>query len=91
MLVNEDTLNRANTAPRIGQARFHSLCEAIGGTAIGFAISLVLQSAVIVPLFHLRTNKGEDFLIVLIFTVVSILRSYGVRRFFNWLHLTQHQ
>lgn len=68
------------------QSKKHSALEAIIGTAVGFAISWALLTFVISPLFHLKTNYSEDFLITCIFTVASVLRSYGVRRFFNWLH-----
>lgn len=79
-------LDRANAAP-LGQRRFHSFLEATAGTAVGFAISWALLSFIISPLFHLRTNGGEDFIITCIFTIASILRSYFVRRVFNHLHL----
>lgn len=71
------------------QSKTHSALEAIIGTAIGFAISWALLTFLIVPVFHLRTNVQEDFLITCIFTVASVLRSYGVRRFFNWWHYRQ--
>lgn len=80
-----DDFQRSLSAPPIGQKALHSMIEAVTGTAVGFAISWALLSFLISPLFHLRTSGGEDFLITCIFTVASVLRSYGVRRFFNWL------
>lgn len=77
------------SAPPIGQKQLHSIIEAVTGTAVGFIISWALLSFLISPLFHLKTNYGEDFLITCIFTVASVLRSYGVRRFFNWWHLRE--
>lgn len=71
----------------IGQSALHSFVEAITSTVIGFIISWLTLSLIISPLFHLRTSADEDFLITCIFTVVSILRGYGIRRLFNWLHL----
>lgn len=80
-------LEQANKAPMaLTQRKLHSFYEACIGTAIGFVVSYLLQHLLIVPVFHLRTNAGEDFLIVSIFTVASVIRSYGVRRLFNWLH-----
>lgn len=78
-------LEAANHAP-LDQRRLHSFYEAVAGTAIGFAISWALLAWLISPLFHLRTNHAEDFAITCIFTVASVIRSYGVRRLFNWLH-----
>lgn len=86
MMINEHDLRRANAAPPLGQARLHSWLEAITGTVIGLVVSLLVQQFIITPLFHLRTNPGENFLIVLIFTIISVLRSFYVRRLFNWWH-----
>lgn len=86
----KDDLPAANAAPRIGQARAHSLMEAVTGTLFALFISIVLQQFIIAPLFHLRTSVGENIGIVLIFTVVSMVRSYYWRRLFNWLHCRQH-
>lgn len=80
-------LAAANAAPpAFDQRRLHSFYEACASTAIGFLISWALLSFLISPLFHLRTDRSEDFAITCIFTVASVLRSYGVRRLFNWLH-----
>lgn len=81
----KDDFERSLSAPKMGQKQLHSIIEAVSGTAVGFIISWALLSFLISPLFHLKTNYGEDFLITCIFTVASVLRSYGVRRFFNWL------
>ena len=78
------------SAPPVGQKALHSAAEAIIGTAVGFVISWALLAWLISPLFHLRTNHAEDFAITCIFTVASVLRSYGVRRFFNWLHIREN-
>lgn len=64
------------------QARKHSLIEAIAGTAIGFAVSVIL-TALIFP----GMGIIENVRITLIFTAASIVRSYYVRRFFNWLNM----
>jgi len=67
-----------------GQTRLGSLVEAIINVSIGFVVALITQWLVF-PLFGLQVSLGENLLIGSIFTAVSVVRSYAVRRFFNWL------
>lgn len=46
----------------------------------------MLTQILIFPLFGLKVSLGEDFQIALIFTVVSLIRGYFVRRLFNNFH-----
>ena len=68
------------------QTRLSSLAEACISTAIGFVISY-LTLLVLSDLWNLNTTPADDLAITLIFTVISILRQYFVRRLFNWLGL----
>lgn len=68
------------------QSRKHSFLEACLGTLIGYIIALLGQ-ALIFPLFGIYTSVQEDMLIAGLFTGISLLRSYFVRRFFNFLHV----
>lgn len=65
-----------------GQTRTGSLVESLMNTAIGYGVALVSQIAIF-PLFGihvpLRTNLG----IGAWFTLISVVRSYIVRRWFN--------
>lgn len=61
-----------------------SLAEAVIGTLFGFAMSLAVQVFVF-PLYGIRVTLLENVQIVLIFTLVSIARSYLFRRLFNWI------
>lgn len=65
------------------QKRRHSLLEACLNTATGFCISYLLGLFVF-PLFGFKVTLSQNFWIVLIYTVVSIVRSYIWRRTFNW-------
>lgn len=67
-----------------GQPRRASLLEAFASTATGFIISYSATFA-IMPLFGLHTNASQNFWIVMIYTVISIVRQYIWRRIFNWL------
>lgn len=59
------------------QTRKQSLIESITNVAIGFIISLL--SVIII----LDKPLAENVLITLYFTVISIIRSYVIRRYFN--------
>lgn len=65
------------------QTRTHSLIEQLFNTASGFLISVLVWQFVVGPIWHLHTNFAENLEITLLFTVVSIVRSYAWRRLFN--------
>ena len=68
-----------------GQSRFGSAVEVALGTAIGYLVALASQLAIF-PWFNLHPSLGENLLIGGFFTVISLIRGYLVRRFFNYLH-----
>lgn len=65
-----------------GQSRLHSFIESLCNVAIGYGVALVTQ-IVVFPWFGLTVSLGDNVAIGLIFTVVSIVRSYVLRRVFN--------
>jgi len=69
------------------QPRLYSLAESIANVAIGFGVALVTQIAVF-PLFGIHAQISAQLGIAAIFTVVSIARSYVVRRAFNGIRHT---
>ena len=66
------------------QTRTMSLIEAVANTAIGYGVAVLTQMAVF-PLFGIHVSGRDQLGIGLIFTVVSLVRSYCLRRFFNSL------
>lgn len=66
----------------MGQSKFSSLIEACINTAIGFLTTLVL-APIVYPIFGHAFTLAQNLGITAIFTVVSILRGYAVRRWFN--------
>ena len=64
------------------QTKLGSLIEAIVNVIIGFGINFVANITVL-PLFGFAVSAGQAFGIGLIFTVISIARSYFIRRYFN--------
>lgn len=71
----------------MSQTRRQSLIETVVGTATGFVFSILL-SIVVYPMFGHSFTLAQNAGITVIFTIASIARGYGVRRFFNWLWRT---
>ena len=69
------------------QRRYISLIEITISTAIGFGLSY-LCAAIVFPLFGFPVTSRQNLSITGIFTLLSLVRGYGVRRLFNWLHVT---
>lgn len=64
------------------QTRLGSLVEVSVNIAIGFAINW-LANILVLPLFGFHVTGAQAFSIGLIFTVISVARSYVVRRWFE--------
>lgn len=60
-----------------------SAVEASFNVLIGYLVS-VLANILILPLFGYDVTVGDSFAIGLAFTAVSLVRSYALRRIFNW-------
>ncbi|WP_164503155.1 hypothetical protein [Nitrosomonas sp. JL21] len=67
------------------QTRLQSLLEAWINVIIGYVVALATQ-IVVFPWYDIEVSISQNLQIGLIFTAVSIARSYLVRRFFNRLH-----
>ncbi len=70
------------------QSRLMSLVESLVNVLVGYGVAVATQIAVF-PLFGLAVTVTENLLIGLIFTVVSIVRSYALRRGFEALRVRQ--
>lgn len=68
-----------------GQSRRMSFIESVVNVLIGYAIAVASQYAIF-PLFGVHIPLKEHLLMGGLFTVVSVIRSYYVRRLFNWFH-----
>lgn len=64
------------------QSRAMSLVESLANVFVGYGVA-VLTQLLVFPLFGLRTTLAENLTIGAIFTVVSIARSYVLRRLFE--------
>ena len=64
------------------QSKKQSLVETITSVFVGWAIGVILNMLVL-PLFDYNVSLTDGVLISIIFTAVSVIRSYLIRRFFN--------
>ena len=66
------------------QSRWMSLVESVTNIVIGYCLA-VLTQVIVFPLFGLSVSLGENLGIGAVFTVVSLVRSFALRRTFNAL------
>ena len=64
------------------QTKKQSFIETLTSTTIGIIIGIVLNLTIL-PIFGYSVSLSDGVLISIIFTAVSIARSYTVRRIFN--------
>ena len=72
------------------QTHFESLVEQFFNIGSGFFLAMVVQMFVITPVFHLPVTHTQNISITLIFTVVSVARSFLWRRVFNHLSVKKN-
>lgn len=70
----------------MSQTRFGSVVEAFANIAVGFSINFC-ANLLILPIFYgpIASSASKAFSIGVIFTVISLVRSYVLRRWFNGL------
>lgn len=64
------------------QTRISSAVETCASTAIGYAVAVCTQ-LIVLPWFGFTPTFNENLTMAAIFTVVSLVRGYWVRRLFN--------
>ena len=69
----------------MNQPRWQSAVESVANVLIGFGVAVAAQVAVF-PLFGFNPPLADNLLISAIFTVVSLARSFLLRRAFNRWH-----
>jgi len=69
----------------VSQSKRMSAVEAVTNTVVGLGVAIGTQIAVF-PIFGIEVSHAEHWLIAIPFVATSILRSYIMRRFFNYLH-----
>lgn len=67
------------------QTRLGSWLEAWANIAVGFGVNW-LANMIVLPAFGFRITGGQAFHLGLIYTAISLVRSYLLRRVFNRIH-----
>lgn len=68
------------------QSRAMSLVEAVVNVGVGYAVAVITQ-ILIFPVFGLHTTLAQNLKMGAVFTVVSIARSYILRRLFEAIRM----
>lgn len=66
----------------MNQSRLSSAIEAVANVVIGFAINFV-ANMLILPLVGFHITTSQNLFIGVLYTAVSLTRSYMIRRWFN--------
>ena len=69
----------------MSQTRRQSLIEAWTNVLVGFAVSAA-ANAVLFPLFGWKISARQNAALAVIYTGISLARSYALRRAFNRWH-----
>jgi len=64
------------------QSRLMSLVESVANVAVGYGVAVVTQ-ILNFPVFGLHTTLAQNLKMGAIFTIVSITRSFALRRLFE--------
>ncbi len=70
----------------IGQPKKHSAFEAIINIFIGYWIGFLAQ-IIVFPFYDIKISFMQNITMSIIFTIISLIRSYAIRRIFNNFHL----
>ena len=63
------------------QSRFMSLLESVTNIVVGYGLA-VLTQIIVFPVFGFHASVSENLLIGAVFTAMSLIRSYALRRLF---------
>lgn len=66
------------------QKKSHSFYEAVANISVGLLVSAALTYYAL-PLWGLEPEITEAVEITILYTVASLVRTYGLRRVFNWV------
>jgi hypothetical protein len=80
--TEELEMRTTRTAIKCGQSKRGSLAESLVNIAVGYGVAFLTQM-LIFPWFGIHATTVQNLKIGAIFTVVSLIRSYLLRRAFN--------
>jgi len=65
------------------QSKKRSFVEAVTNVLVGYLVA-VISNLIVLPLFGYQVSLFDGFAIGVVFTVISLIRSYMIRRVFNY-------
>ena len=65
------------------QSKKQSVIESIAQTLLGLVTSIIIQ-LILYPIMDIPVSLYQNIIITIVFFVVSIIRGYTVRRYFNF-------
>ena len=68
------------------QSRLMSLVESVANVIVGYGVAVMTQ-ILIFPIFGLHTTLAQNLKMGAIFTIVSIVRSFALRRVFEAIRI----
>jgi hypothetical protein len=71
------------------QSRSMSMLEAIANVVVGYGVAVATQ-ILIFPVFDLHTTLVQNLKMGGIFTIMSLIRSFALRRMFEHLRTNAH-
>jgi hypothetical protein len=71
----------------MSQSRRMSLIEAVTNVAVGYALAVATQIMVF-PWFGLNPSLGDNLALGAIFTAISLIRGYALRRLFEAIRVS---
>jgi hypothetical protein len=84
-MANIRTLTPEGSATAV-QSRRMALVEAATNVVVGYGLAVLVQ-VVVFPVFGILLSVGENLAIGAVFTVVSMARSYLLRRLFERIRI----
>jgi hypothetical protein len=80
---------RIDTGEEMSQTRKQSAIEAVMNVVVGFAINFTANMTLF-PLFGWSISVEQNIGLGILYTLISLARSYCLRRFYNWRHSSDH-
>ncbi len=73
------------------QSKTMSVIEMTTGKILGYVLGVTTQVLILPLYFDVRLPVVQNMQLGLVFMLVASVKSYGVRRFFNWLQWGRKQ
>lgn len=70
----------------MSQTKLESIIEQVCNTCSGMVIAYLTMQFILAPMLGIKISPHENLVVTIVLTVVSVLRGYFWRRFFNKQH-----